>query len=64
MDQKSAEVFASSARLGTRDYSVIALDVFGNGDAGSVQVTENEFTYANFVGSVLDPVRTLPATRL
>lgn len=64
MDQKSAEVLAASERLGTRNYQLIASDVFGDGDAGSIQVTEHEFTYANFVRSVLDPVRSLPAVRL
>lgn len=64
MDQKSAEVLAASERLGTRDYQAIALDVFGDGDAGSIQGTEREFTYANFVRSVLDPIRALPATRV
>lgn len=64
MDQKSAEVHAASERLGTRDYQAIALDVFGNGDAASKQVTEREFTYENFVRSVLDPVRALPAFTL
>lgn len=60
MDQKSAEVVATSERLGTRDYHAIASDVFGNNDAMSTQATEAEFTYANFVRSVLDPVKTLP----
>lgn len=64
MDQKSAAVLTSSERLGTRDYRAIARDVFGDGDASSAQTTGGEFTYANFVRSVLDPVRTLPARPL
>lgn len=64
MDQKSAEVIAASERLGTRDFTAIAQAVFGDSDRQSRGNTEKEFTYENFVRSVLDPVRTLPATKL
>jgi glyoxylase-like metal-dependent hydrolase (beta-lactamase superfamily II) len=64
MDAKSAEVAAAAERLGTRDYGRIALDVFGDGDAPLVELSEKEYAFENFVRSVLDPVRSLPAKRL
>lgn len=64
MDQKSAEVNAVSGRLGTRDYRLIASELFGDGDAERVRRSGMQYSYANFVRSVLDPVRTLPATEV
>lgn len=64
MDDRSERVRRACEQLGTRDYAVIAKHVFGVGDRSSIGVTEREFTYANFVRSVLDPVRSLPATLL
>jgi len=64
MDRKSAEVIAVSERLGTRDYRLIARELFGDGDAERVRRSGMQYSYANFVRSVLDPVRTLPATEV
>jgi glyoxylase-like metal-dependent hydrolase (beta-lactamase superfamily II) len=64
MDRKSAEVAAAAERLGTRDYALLAREVFGEVDAIKPRYTENEYSFENFVRSVLDPVRSLPATRL
>lgn len=61
MDAKSAEVHRVSEALGTRDFRVIAERIFGSSDARAT--TEGEFSYANFVRSVLDPVRSLPAPK-
>ncbi len=64
MDQKSADVAAAAERLGTRDYGRIAREVFGDGDAVLARLSEKEYAFENFVRSVIDPVRDLPATRL
>jgi glyoxylase-like metal-dependent hydrolase (beta-lactamase superfamily II) len=64
MDQKAGEVAAAAERLGTRNYQRIALAVFGDGDAFLAEHSGNEYSYANFVRSVLDPVRSLPASVL
>ena len=54
----------TSRALDTHDYAPIALEVFGDEDALMARESENEFAFENFVRSVLDPVRSLPATRL
>jgi glyoxylase-like metal-dependent hydrolase (beta-lactamase superfamily II) len=64
MEEKCSEVIAMADRLGTRDYHRIALALFGDADAPMSQLSENEFAFVNFVRSVLDPVRELPATRV
>lgn len=61
MEDKSSEVLRVSAELDTRDYRVLADRIFGSSDARAN--TEGEFSYANFVRSVLDPVRSLPAPK-
>lgn len=61
IEDKSNEVLRVSAELGTRDYRVLADRIFGSSDARDN--TEGEFSYANFVRSVLDPVRSLPAPK-
>jgi hypothetical protein len=64
MDRKLAEVIAVSKRMGTRDYQLIASELFGDGDAERLRRSGKQYAYANFVRSVLDPVKTLPATQL
>lgn len=64
MDEKTAEVLRAAERLGSRDCQHIALEVFGAADAPGMRVSENEYGFAYFVRSVLDPVRSLPAARL
>lgn len=61
MDDKASEVLRVSAELNTRDYLVLADRIFGSSDSRSA--TDGEFSYANFVRSVLDPVRSLPAPK-
>jgi glyoxylase-like metal-dependent hydrolase (beta-lactamase superfamily II) len=64
MEQNIAQVLKAAERLATRDYKRIALEVFGEWDAPMVELSQNEYGFENFVRSVLDPVRSLPATRL
>jgi len=64
IDQASAAVAQAAERVGNRDYQRLAHEVFGDDDALRRQVSESEYGYANFVRSVFDPVRSLPATRL
>jgi glyoxylase-like metal-dependent hydrolase (beta-lactamase superfamily II) len=64
MEHKAAEVEAAAQRLGTRSYRRIALELFGDGDAPLVERSGNEYAFENFVRSVFDPVRALPASRL
>lgn len=64
MDEKAAEVLRAAERLCTRDYLRLAIEVFGAVDAPGRRHPDSEYGFAYFVRSVLDPVRSLPASRL
>jgi glyoxylase-like metal-dependent hydrolase (beta-lactamase superfamily II) len=64
LDAGTARVIQHSAQHESRDPFAIARALFGEDDAVVSQLSEHEFCHANFVRSVLDPVRSLPATRL
>jgi hypothetical protein len=63
VERNADRVVVAAAALGTRDYAVVAAAVFGPDDA-MAGYSEGEFSTACFVRSVLDPVRSLPATRV
>ncbi|HEX6243634.1 MAG TPA: MBL fold metallo-hydrolase [Polyangiales bacterium] len=64
LDQGAASVRRHAERHATRDPFAIARALFGEADAPFSHLSEYEFCHANFVRSVLEPVRSLPAARL
>jgi len=61
VERAAALVAEASLRLGTRDPAAVAQEVFGP-EGDFAHRSGGEFSYAAFARSVLDPVRTLPAT--
>ena len=61
VEQEAARVWQASERLGTREPAEVAREVFGP-ERSLAALSGGEFSYAAFVRSILDPVRTLPAT--
>jgi hypothetical protein len=60
LERAAALVAETAGRLGTREPAAVAREVFGP-ETGFAYRSGGEFSYAAFVRSVLDPVRTLPA---
>lgn len=63
VERASEQVLAAVERLKTRDYQLLARALYPD-DSAHARFSEHEFTHANFVRSVLDPVRSLPARKL
>lgn len=61
VERHAEAVLAASHRLGTREPSAVARQVFG-AEGEMAGASGGEFSFAAFVRSVLDPVRALPAT--
>jgi len=60
VERAAALVAEASRRLGSRDPAAVATEVFGP-EGDFAHRSGGEFSYAAFVRSVLDPVRSLPA---
>jgi glyoxylase-like metal-dependent hydrolase (beta-lactamase superfamily II) len=63
VERHAEQVSHAATRLGSRDPAVVAREVFGPEVDFSV-LTAGEFSLAAFARSVLDPVRTLPASQI
>lgn len=61
VEREAERVLGASERLGTREPARVALEVFGP-ERSLATLSGGEFSHAAFVRSVLDPVRSLPAT--
>jgi glyoxylase-like metal-dependent hydrolase (beta-lactamase superfamily II) len=61
VERTAEEVLATAVRLGTRDPSLVAQEVLGPEKSHAV-VSRGEHSFAAFARSVLDPVRSLPAS--
>lgn len=58
----SVRAHAHTAANEPQSYRELARALFGDGDAATAARSEGEISHANFVRSVLDPVRALPAS--
>lgn len=61
-ERQAEAVHAARERVGSDDYQAIGREAFGDGDAVYRAHSEGQYSFANFVRSVLDPVLELPAT--
>lgn len=61
IEREAERIVEIARRLGTRDPALVAREAFGP-ESGFARLTAGEFSHAAFVRSVLDPVRSLPAS--